>query len=104
MKELLNKIKPIFDKVVEFYKKISDVATPTLVLSVICIVVTLALSSANALTHKKIEALAIENQNKAMAKLIEADEYQEKNFLDKYDNEVYIPIIYFDTLKVSTID
>ena len=24
--------------------------------------------------------------------------------LDKYDNEVYIPIIYFDTLKVSTID
>lgn len=77
MKELLNKIKPIFDKVVEFYKKISDVATPTLVLSVICIVVTLALSSANALTHKKIEALAIENQNKAMAKLIEADEYHE---------------------------
>ena len=66
MKELLNKIKPIFDKVVEFYKKISDVATPTLVLSVICIVVTLALSSANALTHKKIEALAIENQNKAI--------------------------------------
>ena len=77
MKELLNKIKPIFDKLVEFYKKISDVATPTLVLSVICIVVTLALSSANALTHKKIEALAIENQNKAMAKLIEADEYHE---------------------------
>lgn len=77
MKELLNKIKPLFDKVVEFYKKISDVATPTLVLSVICIVVTLALSSANALTHKKIEALAIENQNKAMAKLIEADEYHE---------------------------
>ena len=24
--------------------------------------------------------------------------------LDKYDNEVYIPIIYFDTLKVSTVE
>jgi len=24
--------------------------------------------------------------------------------LDKYDNEIYIPIIYFDTLKVSTVD
>lgn len=70
MKELLNKI-------VAFYKKISDIATPTAVLAIICVVVTLALSSANALTHKKIEALAIENQNKAMAKLIEADEYHE---------------------------
>ena len=24
--------------------------------------------------------------------------------LDKYDNEIYIPIMYFDTLKVSTIE
>lgn len=77
MKELLNKIKPIFDKIVDFYKKISDVATPTLILAVICIVVTLALSSTNLLTAAKIEALAIENQNKAMSKLIEADEYHE---------------------------
>ncbi len=77
MKELLNKIKPIIDKIVSFYKKISEVATPTAVLAVICIVVTLALSSTNLLTAKKIEALAIETQNKAMAKLIEADEYHE---------------------------
>ena len=77
MKELLNKIKPILDKIVSFYKKVSDVATPTLVLAVICIVVTLALSSTNLLTAGKIEALAIENQNKAMSKLIEADEYHE---------------------------
>lgn len=24
--------------------------------------------------------------------------------LDKYDDEVYIPILYFDTLKVSTVE
>lgn len=90
MKELLNKIKPVLDKIVAFYKKISDIATPTAVLAIICVVVTLALSSANALTHKKIEALAIETQNKAMAKLIEADEYQEKNFLDKWNYHIAI--------------
>ncbi len=77
MKELLNKIKPVLDKIVTFYKKISEVATPTLVLAVICIVVTLALSSTNLLTAGKIDALAIETQNKAMAKLIKADEYHE---------------------------
>ena len=72
MKELLSKITC-------FYKKISDVATPTAVLAIICVVVTLALSSANALTSQKIQTLAIENQNKAMKKLIEADEYHELN-------------------------
>lgn len=73
MKKLLNKIKPFWDKVTDFYKKISDIATPTAVLTIICIVVTLALSSANALTHKKIENLSIENQNKAMSKLMDGD-------------------------------
>lgn len=79
MKELLNKIKAIIDKIAVFYKKISDIATPTAVLAVICIVVTLALSSANALTYKKIEDLTTETQNQAMAKLIEADEYPKLN-------------------------
>ena len=79
MKTLLSKIKPFFDKVVAFYKKISDIATPTLVLTVICIVVTLSLSSANALTYKKIENLAIKNQNNAMAKLMEGD-YESATF------------------------
>ncbi len=70
MKELLKKI-------VNFYKKMADIATPTAVLAIICLVVTLALSSANALTYKKIEKLAIETKNAAMKKLIEADEYHE---------------------------
>ncbi len=70
MKELLN-------KTVACYKKISDIVTPTAVLAIICIVVTLALSSTNMLTASKIEKLALETQNNAMSKLIEADEYHE---------------------------
>lgn len=83
-------MKKLLDKIVAFYKKISDIATPTAVLAIICVVVTLALSSANALTCKKIEALATQNQNKAMAKLIEADEYQEKSFYDECNYRIAI--------------
>lgn len=89
MKEFLNKFKPVLDKILAFYKTISDIATPTLVLSVICIVVTLALSSTNLLTADKIEALAIETQNKAMSKLIEADEYHELPAKTSYGDITY---------------
>ena len=67
----------ILDKIKSFFKANSEVITPTAVLAIICVVVTLALSSTNLLTAGKIEALAIETQNKAMEKLIEADEYHE---------------------------
>lgn len=59
-----------------FFKTNSDVITPTAVLTVICIVVTLALSSANMITAKKITELSVKNQNDAMSKLIDADEYK----------------------------
>lgn len=75
MKNLINKLKPVFEKASAFYKKISEIATPTIVLSVICIVVTLALSSANLLTEERISILATESQNAAMDKLIETDEF-----------------------------
>ena len=67
----------ILDKIKSFFKSNSEIITPTAVLAIICVVVTLALSSTNLLTAGKIEALAIETQNKAMEKLIEADEYHE---------------------------
>ncbi len=69
MKELLIKIKDLFTK--------NEIVNPTAVLAIICVVVTLALSSTNLLTYNKIEALAIQTQNEAMSKLIEADEYHE---------------------------
>ena len=78
MKNFANKIK-------SFFKSNLDIIRPTAVLALICIVVTLALSSANFLTENKIEALAQENQNKAMSKLIKADSYNEQT--DEIDGE-----------------
>ncbi len=69
MNSFLNRIKT-------FFKTNSNVITPTAVLTVICIVVTLALSSANMITAKKITELSVKNQNDAMSKLIDADEYK----------------------------
>ncbi len=69
MNNFLNRIKT-------FFKTNSDVITPTAVLTIICIVVTLALSSANMITAKKITELSVKNQNDAMSKLIDADEYK----------------------------
>ncbi|MBQ2934473.1 MAG: FMN-binding protein [Clostridia bacterium] len=66
----------IFKKIKSFYKANSEIITPTAVLAIICIVVTLALSSANLLTYKKIDALAKETQEKAMAKVM-SGEYEE---------------------------
>ena len=79
----------ILDKIKLFFKTNSEVITPTVVLAIICVVVTLALSSANLLTHKKIETLAIQTQNAAMAKLIEADEYQESEATTSYGDITY---------------
>ena len=86
MKELFSKIKPIFnklkpltDKIVKLYKKYSDIATPTAVLAIICIVVTLALSSTNLLTKDTIAELQLENEKLAMAKVMEGD-YETASF------------------------
>jgi len=69
----------IFDKIKTFFKANNEIAMPTAVLAIICVVVTLALSSANLLTYKKIETLATEAQNNAMSELIKADEYQKSD-------------------------
>jgi len=82
-------VKELLNKIAAYYKKISDIVTPTAVLAIICVVVTLALSSTNLLTEGKIKALAIETQNKAMAKLIEADEYHELPAKTSYGDITY---------------
>ncbi len=79
----------ILDKIKAFFKANSEIITPTAVLAIICVVVTLALSSTNLLTAGKIEALAIETQNKAMAKLIEADEYHELSAATSFGDITY---------------
>lgn len=67
----------ILEKIKLFFKNHTDIIKPTAVLAIICAVVTLALSSADLLTAKKIETLAAETRSKTMAKLIDADEYIE---------------------------
>lgn len=83
----------ILDKIKSFFKANSEVIIPTAVLAIICVVVTLALSSTNLLTAGKIEALAIETQNKAMEKLIEADEYHELPATTSFGNITYYAAI-----------
>ena len=68
----------LFEKIKSFFKSNIEIIVPTAVLTVICLVVTLALSSTNMLTASKIEALAEKTQNEAMAKLINADEFNAK--------------------------
>lgn len=65
----------ILDKIKSFFKSNAEVITPTAVLAIICVVVTLALSSTDLLTKNKINELKIETQNNAMKKLITAEDF-----------------------------
>lgn len=66
------------NKIKSFFKANGEIIIPTAVLTVICLFVTLALSSTNMLTAGKIEALAEKSQNSAMSELIEADKFETK--------------------------
>ncbi len=77
MNKVLDTLKSAFGKVKEIYKKYSEIITPTLVLSIICIVITLALSSTNKLTKDRIDAIAEQNKKEAMTNLVDADDFPE---------------------------
>lgn len=51
---------------------------PTLVLAAICLIVSVALSSTNMITEKKIAEIEEKNTNRAMQRVLKADEYSEK--------------------------
>ncbi len=53
---------------------------PTLILAAICLIVSLALSSTNALTKDKIADINNENTKKAMSRVLKADNYTEETF------------------------
>lgn len=101
MKQLLEKIKPFWNKVTALYKKISDVATPTAVLAIICVVVTLALSSANLLTKDTIAELQLKNEKAAMKKLMDG-EYESATFTFE-DNEINYNIVKKDGKTIGYI-
>ncbi len=87
MNKFLNTLKSILLKIKNGYKKCSDIATPTIVLSVVCIVVTLALSGTNLLTKDIIAELAEKARTEAMVALVDADEFTEKTEKLKLDKE-----------------
>lgn len=60
---------------------------PTLILAAICLIVSLALSSTNAVTEKKIEKINAKNTEKAMSRVLEAKSYTEKT-LKKDGSEI----------------
>lgn len=60
---------------------------PTLILAAICLIVSLALSSTNAVTEKKIEKINAKNTEKAMSRVLEAKSYTEKT-LQKDGSEI----------------
>lgn len=53
-----------------------EILMPALILFIICVIVTAALAGTNALTKDKIAELAIQTQNEAMARVIEADGFE----------------------------
>ncbi len=77
----MNKILEILNKALgfikKFYKDNTEIIIPTLVMVSISVVVTLALSSTNMLTEGKIAQITKQNTDKAMAKVIDAEAYEE---------------------------
>ena len=53
---------------------------PTLILASICLIVSLALSCANSVTKDKIAKIEKENTEKAMSRVLSAENYTEKTF------------------------
>jgi len=66
------------NKIKEFFKTSSPIIIPTVVMLVICIVVTLALSGTNLLTKEKIADMEAKTQNDSMKEVLSADNYNEK--------------------------
>ena len=63
---------------------IDSIFLTTLILFLICVVITFALAGTNYITKDKIAALEIKNQNDSMALVLKADEYK-SNTLDYTD-------------------
>ncbi len=85
MDKFLSFFKTCGSKIKTFYKKYYEIINPTAVLTVICIVVTLALSSTNLLTEKRIDELSVKAQKATMEKLIVAEVYNE--FTEKFGED-----------------
>lgn len=74
MKDFFNKI---FATTSSFIKKNSDIIKPVAVLTVICLVISLALAVTNLVTADKIAEIDKKNSEAAMAELLPSEKYEE---------------------------
>ena len=70
-------------------RKVFKFLYPVMILAAICLVVSLALSSTNMITKNKIEKINNENREKAMARVLKAESYEEKTFEAKGNEITY---------------
>lgn len=106
MSKFLNALKSVFTKIKDTYKKYAEIITPTAVLSIICVIVTLALSGTNLLTKDKITKLAEQTRKDAMVKLVDADEFTEKSQkfnIDKQQVEITYNVALKDNKAIAYI-
>lgn len=72
---------------------------PTLVLSAICLVVSLALSSANLITKDRIAKIEAENTEKAMARVLEAEKYEKQTLENNGEEKEYYTALDGEQIK-----
>lgn len=102
LKNLLNKIG--LKKIKEFIVKSAPVTVPTLVMVIICIVVTGALAVTNLVTKDKITEINIKEQNDSMKEVLSAKEYKEKSITLKLNKgESKSTYTYFEALDGEKI-
>lgn len=90
-------MKNFFLKIISFFKNEKDsIIKPTVVLLCICIIIPLALAVTNSVTVKRIAKLEQKTATEAMAKLVKADKFEEK------DNKE-LENTYFEALRDNSV-
>ena len=90
----MNKFKKIFvEYPASFFKKFKglSIVYPTVIMFLICLVITAALAGTNAITYNRINKLADKKETKAMQRIIKADSYElETVELNKEKYDYYV--------------
>lgn len=92
-------------KIVDFFKKYSqDIFKPVIVLLCICIIIPLALSVTNYITKDAIASNSEKNRNETMARLVDADSFEEASqdeitFYAAYKDESAVAFVYINQAK-----
>ncbi len=75
------------NKIKKFFSDLNPITIPTIVMVVICIVVTGALAGTNLLTKAKIKQIEAEQQKESMKEVLKAEDYEEKAVSVKFEKE-----------------